>query len=148
MSEENRILMPSGDDINRYATMSMGETQITSEHDPAPELKNFGNRVIQIYAMNEFVVYVWAKPRQHKEGRTRDPVHHEEAFKRVQQLHKGMKHEDGSKPKDEATYEQWLLEYTLKAIAKCREYVGRPIRSKSLDGLLQTLDRTSRRIYR
>jgi len=141
------IIIPSEDDARRLHFAS-GEVEISSPDNPAPEVASYGNRVIQVFAMNDFVIYVWAQPRMNKGGRQRDAVLYTEVIDRVKKLHKGMLREDGGKPKDETTYEQWLFEHSLKAYAKCCEYVGTPIKSQALDIMLRKLDKTARQVYR
>jgi hypothetical protein len=83
--------------------------------------------------MHEYVIFV------RKDG-SRTPVQYIQAIHQMNAVRKGFYGDDGSKPKEELDYEQWLVDMTILAAAKCAENVGKPFPSSNIEALRRAVD--------
>jgi hypothetical protein len=99
------------------------------------------NPVLQVFAMNDYVVFV-------RKDKSRHPVHRAEALRRMNAIMEAFYMEDAGKPRDELEYERWLVEQVIKACARSAEMVKRPYRSADVTAKLRQLDNVYNRIKR
>jgi len=107
--------------------------------DAAPQDPRIRNPILNIFAMNEYVVFQLERPtKRYPSGR--QAVHYKEAIKRLKSIKRRHTFEDGGKPDDETQYERWMVEWTIKAVAQCATNAGNPFKSTAVTAMLKALD--------